>query len=67
MFYPIAQLPKWFRWAAHINPMTWQVDLLRFGLLGTGTPAVMLLEAVAFGVFTLVCLGLAVRALDDAA
>lgn len=47
--------------------MTWQVDLLRFSLLGTGAPAVMLLEAVAFGVFTLVCLALAVRALDDAA
>ena len=67
MFYPLAELPEWFRWAAHINPMTWQVDLLRFSLLGTGAPAVMLIDAAAFGVFTLVCLGLAVRALDDAA
>jgi ABC-2 type transport system permease protein len=67
MFYPLADLPGWFRWAAQINPMTWQVDLLRFTLLGTGAPTVMLLEGVAFGVFTLVCLAFAVRALDRAA
>jgi ABC-2 type transport system permease protein len=66
MFYPIAELPGWFRLAARINPMTWQVDLLRFALLGTGTPTVMVLEAIAFGVFILVCLAFAVRALDGA-
>jgi ABC-2 type transport system permease protein len=66
MFYPIAELPGWFRWAARINPMTWQVDLLRFALLGTGAPTVMVLEAMAFGVFILVCLAFAVRALDGA-
>jgi ABC-2 type transport system permease protein len=67
MFYPLAELPGWFRWAAQINPMTWQVDLLRFTLLGTGAPTVMLFEGVAFGVFILVCLAFAVRALDRAA
>jgi ABC-2 type transport system permease protein len=66
MFYPIAELPGWFRLAARINPMTWQVDLLRFALLGTGAPMVMVLEAIAFGVFILVCLAFAVRALDGA-
>jgi ABC-2 type transport system permease protein len=67
MFYPLSELPGWFQTVARINPMTWQVDLLRFSLLATGTPAVMLLEGAAFGVFTLVCLGFAVRALDRAA
>ena len=67
MFYPLAELPGWFSLVARINPMTWQVDLLRFTLLGTGVPTVMLLEGVAFGVFTLVCLAFAVRALDRAA
>ena len=38
MFYPLADLPGWFQWAARINPMTWQVDMLRFSLLGTGAP-----------------------------
>ena len=45
------------------NPMTWQVDLLRFSLLGAGTPSVLLLEAVAFAVFTAISLAFAVRAL----
>jgi ABC-2 type transport system permease protein len=67
MFYPLAEAPEWFRVAAQINPMTWQVDLLRYTLLGTGAPATILLEGLAFGVFTLVCLAFAVRALDTAA
>ena len=67
MFYPLTDLPAWFQWTARVNPMTWQVDMLRFGLLGTGAPTVILLESVAFAVFTLVCLALAVRALDAAA
>ena len=37
------------------------------GLLGTGAPTVILLESVAFVVFTTMGLALAVRALDDAA
>ena len=67
MFYPLADLPSWFQWSSRINPMTWQVDMLRFSLLGTGAPAVILLESVAFVLFTLICLALAVRALDRAA
>ena len=47
--------------------MTWQVDMLRFSLLGTGAATIVLLESVAFVVFTIIGLGLAVRALDDAA
>jgi ABC-2 type transport system permease protein len=66
MFYPVTNLPAWFRWAAWINPMTWQVDLLRFSLLGTGRTEFILLEALAFGIFTLVSLAFAVHALDQA-
>lgn len=67
MFYPIADLPGWFQWTARINPMTWQVDMLRFGLFGTGAPMLILLESLAFVLFILACLALAVRALDRAA
>ncbi len=67
MFYPTAGLPGWFRWTAQLNPMTWQVDLLRFSLLGTGAPAVVFLEGVAFVLFTVVGLALAVRTIDRAA
>ena len=41
--------------------------MLRFSLLGTGAPAVVLLESVAFALFTILCLALAARALDRAA
>ncbi len=64
LFYPIADLPGWFRATAHLNPMTWQVDLLRFGLLDIGDPAIIALEAAAFCVFTVICLTAAMRALD---
>ena len=66
MFYPISELPAWFRWAAQLNPMTWQVDLLRFSLLGTGAPAVVFAEGVAFVVFTVAGLAVAVRTIDRA-
>jgi ABC-2 type transport system permease protein len=67
MFYPLSELPGWFQTVARINPMTWQVDLLRFSLLGTGAPTVMLLEGAAFVGFGVLGLAFAVRALDDAA
>ncbi len=67
MFYPLANLPIWFRVPAYLNPMTWQVDLLRFSLLGIGSPKVLVLEALALALFTTICLTLAVRALNRAA
>lgn len=66
LFYPLPDLPAWFQWAAFINPMTWQVDLLRFSLLGAGHPGVLVAEAAAFTVFTGINLALAVRALNRA-
>lgn len=63
MFYPLAGMPAWFRWLAWLNPLTWQVDLLRFGLLGLGSPLTLALEAAALGVFVIAGLALAVRAL----
>jgi ABC-2 type transport system permease protein len=67
MFYPITDLPVWFRLLAWFNPMTWQVDIVRFSLLGIGSPIDILMEGVAFCIFTFVCLVLAVRAIDRAA
>jgi ABC-2 type transport system permease protein len=67
MFYPIAGMPDWFLALAYLNPMTWEVDVLRFSLLGIGTPSVILMETAAFGAFTMISLALAVRSLDRAA
>ena len=66
MFYPLSDLPIWFRVPAYLNPMTWQVDLLRFSLLGVGSPQTLLIEGVAVLVFAIICLFLAVRALNRA-
>jgi ABC-2 type transport system permease protein len=67
MFYPLTDLPIWFRVAAYFNPMTWQVDLLRFSLLGVGSPTTLLFEGLAVVGFAAVCLMAAVRALNRAA
>lgn len=66
MFYPLDTVPAWFRWIARVNPMTWQVDMLRFSMLGIGDPFVILGQSFAFALFTVFCLALAVRALDRA-
>jgi len=59
MFYPIADMPTWFRAVAYANPMTWQVDVLRFSLLDIGAPTASLVEAAAFTAVALIALGLA--------
>jgi ABC-2 type transport system permease protein len=64
MFYPIDSLPTWFRTIAWVNPMTWQVDVLRYSLLGIGSTTVVLAEFACFMAFTFVCLSLAVRTID---
>ena len=66
MFYPLDGLPAWFRTLAMLNPMTWQVDLLRFSLLGTGDPTT-LCGGGGLRRFSAICLALAVRALNRVA
>jgi ABC-2 type transport system permease protein len=66
LFYPITELPIWFRIVARLNPMTWQVDLLRFSLLGVGPVSLVLVETAAFAGFSLLCLAGAARALNQA-
>jgi ABC-type polysaccharide/polyol phosphate export permease len=67
MFYPIVGMPAWFRAIARLNPMTWQVDILRYTILGAGSPATMLMEAAAFVAFVFVGLNFAVRTIDRTA
>jgi ABC-2 type transport system permease protein len=63
MFYPVEPLPPAFRVAALLNPITWQVDVLRFATIGYGDAARIALEGAAFIVFSIVSFGLAQRAL----
>jgi ABC-2 type transport system permease protein len=65
LFYPIDQLPAWFRGAALLNPMTWQVDVLRYTTLGVDSGWV-LIESAAFVAFALACLLFASRTISRA-
>jgi ABC-2 type transport system permease protein len=52
MFYPLDPLPEAFQRVAYANPITWQVDVLRYATVGMGEPRSLILEAAAFCVFT---------------
>jgi ABC-2 type transport system permease protein len=63
MFYPVDPLPPAFRQAAMANPITWQVDILRFATIGTGDPSVLVAEGLGFVVFTVAAFGAALWSL----
>ena len=65
MFYPLEPLPGWLRVAALLNPITWQVDVLRFCTLGTGAPGRILWELAAFTLFSFASFVIAVRSLQQ--
>lgn len=63
MFYPLEPLPGWFRAAALANPITWQVDFLRYSSIGLRTQH-LVAESLAYVVFTLAAFYFGVRALQ---
>jgi ABC-2 type transport system permease protein len=65
LFYPLETLPRWFRVIALANPITWEVDFLRFATIGMGDARRIALEAAAFTVFSAVCFAAAVRCLKN--
>lgn len=52
MFHPVEPLPAAFRGVARANPITWQVDVMRFATIGLGEPQQIALEAAGFVAFT---------------
>jgi ABC-2 type transport system permease protein len=65
MFYPLDPLPPAFRAIAYANPITWQVDILRYATVGIGEAPRIALEAGAFLLFTIASFALAVLALRN--
>lgn len=65
MFYPLSDVPPWFRAISYLNPLTWQVDLLRYATSGIGDGFTIALEGMGFCVFTVICLAFAVRSFDQ--
>jgi ABC-2 type transport system permease protein len=51
MFYPLEPLPAALRVAAYANPITWQVDVLRYATTGLGDASLLSLEIAGFAVF----------------
>lgn len=65
IFYPLEPLPAWFRWAALANPLTWQVDLMRYSTIGVGDPWQVFVGSLGFVVFSLGAFAYAVRCLQQ--
>jgi ABC-2 type transport system permease protein len=63
MFYPLEPLPRLFQIAGYANPITWQVDILRYATIGLGDPRTILLQGGAFIVFSAICFAIALHAL----
>src|SRR5688572_4364330 len=63
MFYPLDPLPAPFRAVAYANPITWQVDVLRYATTGLGNPSLLPLQLVGFGIFTVAAFAGALAAL----
>lgn len=64
LFYPADRLPQVVAWLAKLNPITWQVDLLRYYIYAEGAPASLGWEALAFAGFVAVSFWLANRILN---
>jgi ABC-2 type transport system permease protein len=52
MFYPLEPLPSWLRGLAAVNPITWQVDLLRYATVDLAEGNLWV-QSLAYVVFTL--------------
>ncbi len=63
LFYPLDSMPQWLRIISLLNPLTWHTDALRYTTIGIGNPELVILEAIAFGVFCLISFWFAVRTL----
>jgi ABC-2 type transport system permease protein len=66
VFYPLDQMPAWFRVLASANPLTWSVDLLRAIAFGDARTGRLALEAAAYAVGTGAAFVWALRSLRTA-
>jgi ABC-type multidrug transport system permease subunit len=64
MFYPLDPLPAFLRRIALANPLTWEIDLMRYGSIGLGHPRQLVVEAAGFTLFAVACFAYAVHSLN---
>lgn len=65
IFYPVEPLPVWFRVTAMLNPISWQVDVMRYATIGLGDPSKLVWESAAFVLFTAGSFWFCLRALRN--
>lgn len=63
MFYPLDNVPEWFRSVSMINPLTWHTDVLRYLTIGIGDASTIVLESLWFIGFLLLSFWAALKAL----
>ena len=61
--HPLEPLPAAFRMAAAANPITWQVDVLRYATVGIGVPSQLVVQGALFLLFGAACFAAALAAL----
>lgn len=66
MFYPLDNVPDWFRSVSLLNPLTWHTDVLRYLTIGIGDASTIILESLWFVIFLLLSFWAAVMALKRA-
>ena len=66
LYFPVALLPDWIRWASDVQPLTPAVDLMRYLLVDTATPDPVLVEVAKLTAFAVVLLPPAAWALSRA-
>ncbi len=63
LFYPLDPMPAALRWVASANPITWQVDFLRYATIGLGDGGALVRDGALFLAFTVAAFALANRSL----
>jgi len=66
VFFPLAEMPGWFRAIASANPLTWSVDVLRGIAFGSDGPRRLVLEGAAYLAATAAAFVWALRSLRTA-
>ena len=66
LYFPVALLPQWIRWAAEVQPFTSAVELLRNVLVGTALRDPAWLDLLRLGVFATFLMPVAALALRGA-
>ena len=64
IFYPLEPMPAWLKSVAMVNPITWQVALLRYATVDLSSGLSLWLETALYAAFTVGSFAWATRTLE---